>query len=195
MSLSLPVELNSHILRCFWDDNNFVYEEPRTLKACLSVSRAWRYSARHYVFRAVTLISQRSLERLDLLIQCDPLVAILIQKVELRCWFIDKRNVPWIYNFPSMVHAPLPCLKILAISEFDQSRPRKKDVKPFSNWLHGLQELTSVRQLNLRSLSMPPNAMKALVCAFPKLDRVWMEKAVFEGIKDVAPIKGESFPG
>lgn len=190
-ALLLPVELHSLILETFWEGDDLGRREMSTVRACTSVCKVWRAAARPHLFRSIKIRSQASLERLTPLIHSDPSIASYIRKVLLQGSGGDCKD-GWMYAFPSVLKNPLPSLKTLEIYNLEMRKPQKKDIRAYCDWIYTLSELASVRQVYSGLVFMSPNAFTALVRAFPRLTKVWMEQVPPGGIKNRAPVVDES---
>lgn len=65
------------------------------------------------------------------------------------------------------------------------------DVREYVEWIHTLTTLASIRQLNLEMVRISLNALTSLVCSFPDLVKVWLERIYPEDSKNRALLTDE----
>ncbi|KAK7682668.1 hypothetical protein QCA50_014051 [Cerrena zonata] len=190
-ALLLPVELHGLILETFWKHVDLDDREMFTMRSCASVCKVWRAAARTHLFRSIKIHSRASLERLASLVRSDSSIVGYIQKVTLLGYSGNCKS-GWLYAFPSLLETPLRSLRTLEIRHVNITKPQKKDLRAYCDWIRTLSELASVRQLYIGLVSMSPNALTALVRAFPHLTKVWLEQTYFSPLKDRVPLIDES---
>lgn len=76
------------------------------------------------------------------------------------------------YSFFSDIGVDLPNVKSLDLFGFYHLSLRRDDLDAFARWIPQLASLGSIESLHLSRCEMPPNALTAIIRAFPKLRNV-----------------------
>lgn len=183
---SLPPELLSLIVEELWDVTTDECRWNKTLCACALVCSAWRAAARPLVFRFIVLKNSVDIHKLAQQIQHEPRIAYWIRKLRFEGKSIPKSGFlhntdqleveqdidTWMYSFFSEIGVHLPNVKSLDIFGFYHLSLHQDDCEVFARWIPQLASLSSIESLHLARCEMPPNALTAIIRAFPKFRNV-----------------------
>lgn len=157
-----------------------------TLCTCTLVCSRWWDAARPFIFRYVIIRNSEHIHQLARQIHHEPKVALWIRKLRFKGKSVPKSEFllptplsrvkedldTWIYSFFTIIGTHLPNVKSLDIFGFQHLSQRREDLDAFSRWIPHLASLNSVESLHLARIEMPPNALTAIVRAFPNLHHV-----------------------
>ena len=182
---SLPPELLRLILEQLWEG-----ESSRKSSLCafaLTSLKCW-VIVRPLLFRHIVIRGSDHIRTLAKQVRATPRIASWINELQFEgesippaptVWLTDPSDVErdrdtWIYSFFSDIGSELPNVRILKLFGFQHLSRRREDLEAFARWIPHLTSLRSVRELRVARCEMSPNALTAIVRAFPDLLHVFL---------------------
>lgn len=193
-----PPELLRLIMEQLWDDESRCNS---TLSACALTSSKFWLVVRPLLFRHIVIKGPDHIHRLIGQIRDTPEIAVWIHELQFEgksilpapcLWPTDPAKVErdsdtWIYSFFSDISCELPNVRILKLFGFQHLSQRREDLEAFAHWIPHLTSLRSIEELHIARCEMPPNALTAIVRAFPMLLHVFLAR-VCVGSANVASL-------
>ena len=182
---ALPPELLRLIVEQFWEGE---FPQKSTLCAFAHTSTKCWLVVRPLLFRHIIIRGPDHIRKLVEQIQETPEIALWINELQFEgrsippvpcVWITDPSKVKrdrdtWMYSFFSDIRRELPNIKILKLFGFQHLSQRREDLEAFARWIPHLTSLRSVIELRLARCEMSPNALTAIVRAFPDLLHVYL---------------------
>ena len=189
---SLPPELLRLILEQLWEG-----ESPQKSTLCvfaLTSLKCW-VIVRPLLFRHIVIRSSDHIRTLAEQVRDTPKIALWINELQFEgesippaptVWLTDPEDVErdrdtWIYSFFSDIGSELPNVRILKLFGFQHLSQRREDLEAFARWIPHLTSLRSVRELRVARCEMSPNALTAIVRAFPDLLHIFLTSVCVGG--------------
>ena len=143
---------------------------------------------RPLLFRHIVIRSSDHIRTLAEQVRDTPKIALWINELQFEgesippaptVWLTDPSDVErdrdtWIYSFFSDIGSELPNVRILKLFGFQHLSQRREDLEAFARWIPHLTSLRTVRELRVARCEMSPNALTAIVRAFPDLLHVFL---------------------
>ena len=182
---ALPPELLHLVVEQLWEG-----ESPQKYTLCafaLTSLKCW-VIVRPLLFRHIIIRSSDHIRTLAEQVRDTPKIALWINELQFEgesippaptVWLTDPEDVErdrdtWIYSFFSDIGSELPNVRILKLFGFQHLSQRREDLEAFARWIPHLTSLRSVRELRVARCEMSPNALTAIVRAFPDLLHVFL---------------------
>lgn len=159
-----------------------------SLCACSLTSSKFWLVVRPLLFRRIVIRSPDHIHKLVGQVRDAPQIALWIDELQIEgrsipptlcAWSTDPSEAErdcdtWIYSFFSDIGSELPNVRILKLFGFRHLSRRREDLISFSRWIPQLALIRSVRELHITRCETSPNALTAIVRAFPQLLHLYL---------------------
>ncbi|KAI0796921.1 hypothetical protein C8Q75DRAFT_888034 [Abortiporus biennis] len=165
----LPPEIQDHIVSYLWN-------KPKSLRACGFANRSWHTAVRPYIFRSLTLNKEGRLKELEFAVENEPVVGSWIREIIIKpdpyilldgtIWNHIIHPCAWILRLPTILPHKL---KRLYSFQFIGLGDMGWKYRELNATLPKFAYFSSVKSLSIINCRIPKELMRATASSFPNL--------------------------